>query len=138
MTRKMVEINNTEKLEQFKRDHRGNGLLLFYSATSLLSRDAKDTLREIIDETAAATLGTVDVGETKELHGSYGVTSVPTLLLLRQGTVVKRLEGKQSKAVYEALLAGALARRSDDNEAPPLRVTICSTPTCPQFIFIAT
>ncbi len=131
MTRKMVEINNTEKLKQFKRDHRGSGLLLFYSATSLLSRDARDTLREIIDETAAAPLGTVDVGKTKELHGSYGVTSVPTLLLLRKGTVVKRLEGKQSKAVYEALLAGAPARRSDGTEAPPLRVTVYSTPTCP-------
>jgi thioredoxin-like negative regulator of GroEL len=138
MTKKMVEINNTEKLEQFKRDHLGSGLLLFYSSTSLLSRDARDTLREIIDETAAAPLGTVDVGETKELHGSYGVTSVPTLLLLRQGTVVKRLEGKQSKAVYEALLAGTPVRRSDDTEAPPLRVTVYSTPTCPQVIFIAT
>jgi glutaredoxin-like YruB-family protein len=131
MTREIVEINDSEELEQFKQDHPGSGLLLFYSAASQLSRDARDTLREIIDGSAAAALGAVDVGRTKELHGGYGVTSVPTLLLLGQGTVVKRLEGKQSKAVYEALLAGAPARRPDGTEAPPLRVTVYSTPTCP-------
>ena len=115
MEKVTIEINDREKLQQFTREHATAGLLLFYSSASALSCDAKETLGAIIDEKKTAALGAVDVQQTKELHGGYGVTSVPTLLLLKEGTVVKRLEGKQSKAVYEALLAGTLEKMTEIN-----------------------
>ena len=67
----------------------------------------------------------------KDIHPQFGVTSVPTVVILKNGVVVKRIEGVQSKTAYEMLLGEASRKRADGTEAPPLRVTVYSSPTCP-------
>ena len=63
----------------------------------------------IVDEIAAdysgrIKVGKVDVDSEPELAGAFGVSSIPTLLLLKDGEVVERAVGARPKAQ----LAGAL------------------------------
>jgi thioredoxin-like negative regulator of GroEL len=51
----------------------------------------------------------VDVGEREDVAGHFQVTSVPTLVLVREKRVVARLEGRSSATQIESLLDAHLA-----------------------------
>jgi len=46
----------------------------------------------------------IDIDEDFELAGSFGIRSVPTLILFRNGEKVKTVVGAQSKAQLEKLV----------------------------------
>lgn len=55
---------------------------------------------EIADEYAGKiTVGKVNVSEAQRLAGQYGIMSIPTVVLFKQGKPVDRLVGLQSKEV---------------------------------------
>jgi len=67
-------------------------------------------LGPVVDEIAAehagrATVAKVNVDEAPELARRYGIRSIPTLLIFREGEVVERLQGVQPKQRIEAALA---------------------------------
>ncbi|MBC8570218.1 thioredoxin [Zongyangia hominis] len=64
----------------------------------------------IIDEVAGEVgervkVGKVNVDDEPELAARYGVMSIPTLLVLRDGKVVKNAVGAQSKAQIMDMLS---------------------------------
>ena len=67
-------------------------------------------LAPIVSEVAAekeSTLkvGKIDVDETPEIAARYGITSIPALLLFKNGAVVATSVGYVSKSDLEAFLA---------------------------------
>lgn len=66
-------------------------------------------LTPIIEELAAEYEGKVhiikvDIDEAQEIAQEYAITSIPTLLFIRQGEVVDKLAGFQSKDVLKEKL----------------------------------
>ncbi len=66
-------------------------------------------IKPIIDELAndfkdKAIIGKVDVDESAELANKFGVRSIPTLLLIKNGEVVERKVGVVPKAELADLL----------------------------------
>lgn len=66
----------------------------------------------ILDQLAAATadravIAKLDVDEAPEIAERFGIRSIPTLLVLRNGTEVSRLVGLQSASALDAALAAA-------------------------------
>lgn len=56
---------------------------------------------EISDEYAdTAVVGKVDVDSNQEFAAKYGVRNIPTVLVFKNGEVVKRQVGVASKATY--------------------------------------
>jgi thioredoxin 1 len=51
----------------------------------------------------------VDIDESPELAGQYGVTAVPTLLVFSGGKVLQKAMGFQSQKQLAALLGGVVA-----------------------------
>ena len=51
----------------------------------------------------------VDIDESPELAGQYGVTAVPTLLVFSGGKVIQKAMGFQSQKQLAALLGGVVA-----------------------------
>lgn len=49
-------------------------------------------------------IGKVNVDENKLLSNTYGITSIPTILVFRNGTVVERLRGLQQKSDLVAIV----------------------------------
>lgn len=54
-------------------------------------------IEEIADEAKETKIGKVNVDEESELAQQFGVMSIPTLLLIRNGEEVARMVGAQSK-----------------------------------------
>lgn len=55
-----------------------------------------------------ASICKVNVDEERTLARQYGVSSIPTILLMKDGQVVERIVGAQSKSVFESKLNALL------------------------------
>lgn len=55
-----------------------------------------------------ASICKVNVDEERALARQYGVSSIPTILLMKDGQVVERIVGAQSKSVFESKLNALL------------------------------
>jgi glutaredoxin 3 len=75
----------------------------------------------------------VELTLVKDIHGHFGVTEVPAVLLVRDGQVAQQIQGPQSLQSYEtALLAGpsgaGAAKATGARPAP--RVVVYTGPNC--------
>jgi len=71
-------------------------------------------LAPVIDELSTeyegkAKIGKLDVDESSKAAGEFGVQSIPTLILFKDGKEVDRMIGFQSKEVLKEKLDAALA-----------------------------
>jgi len=73
----------------------------------------------------------VDVAQTRDIHPYYGVTGVPTLVVVENGKVRNFVKGCQAPAYYEKILRGEGSRKSTGESTKQKRVTVYSTPSCP-------
>ena len=63
------------------------------------------TIAAIAEEQAGAVkVGKVDVDEQPELAAKFGIASIPTLMVFKNGSVVKSSVGVQPKAAIEGML----------------------------------
>ena len=94
------------KSEEFK-EMAGKVLVLadFFSTTcgpcKMLGCVLKDVEKEFGDD---LTILKVDFDQNKDLTAEYGVTGYPTLVLLKEGEEVGRLQGLQQKPVIIKLV----------------------------------
>jgi thioredoxin 1 len=62
-------------------------------------------LNELADELVGKLIvGKVNVDENEEIAGIYGISSIPTLLIFKNGEIVDKTIGLTSKAALSALL----------------------------------
>ncbi len=90
--------------------------VLNYEGTVLVDMFAEwcepcQVMSPIIDEIAEENLenvkvGKIDVDENMELAEKYGVVSIPTILIIKKGEVVKTFLGITDKEEIEASLRG--------------------------------
>ncbi|MDD3568803.1 MAG: glutaredoxin domain-containing protein [Bacteroidales bacterium] len=72
-----------------------------------------------------------DVTSTSDIHPTYGVTSVPTLIEFDKGAAKNVIKGCNDSNYYKALFDDALYVVDTKNEETPQKsVTVYSTPTC--------
>lgn len=96
------EVNN----EEFK-ELAGKGLVLadFFSTTCGPCKMLSFVLRDVEKEFGEGlTILKVDFDQNKDLTAEYGVTGYPTLVLLKDGAEVGRLQGLQQKPVIVKLV----------------------------------
>lgn len=74
----------------------------------------------------------VDVNKVRDIHGQYGITSVPSLLEFDQGEMIKTLKGCEPKDYYESYFNNQLYTAADPKDEPRQKqVIVYTTPTCP-------
>ena len=79
-------------------------LIDFYADWCGPCRMVSPIIDEIAEEYDEYLVGKVNVDKEGELAASFGVMSIPTLVVLRGGEVVKRVSGARPKAQILALL----------------------------------
>lgn len=57
-----------------------------------------------------ATIATVNVDENSELASQFGIRSIPTLLIFKDGRLVEQLVGINQKAVLKGKLLGLVSK----------------------------
>jgi glutaredoxin-like YruB-family protein len=107
-------------------------VLFFWGAFSDAANRALRELREFAREYTDVPVCSIDVQQVKGVHKEFGVGSVPTVLVMKNGGEAGRFVGVESAAFYATQLAGMapthLARRARKKS---LRVTVYTSPGCP-------
>ena len=67
-------------------------------------RQLTPVIEELGAENSIAKVGKLNVDDAQELAVKYGISSIPALLLFKDGEVVERLTGVQSKAKLQELI----------------------------------
>ena len=79
-------------------------LLDFYADWCGPCRMVAPTVHEIAEENDYIKVGKINVDENPDLATEYGVMSIPTLIVVKDGKVVNQAVGGRSKAAILAML----------------------------------
>lgn len=124
-------IKNRKDLEEAEQKHNEYMVLAFWGNFSENAERALKELQTFSEDYRDIPLFLVDVQKLKGIHKEYGVTSVPTVILLKNGTEINRYEGVESAAFYAVKLGGAApARMARPAKKKKLRVTVYTSPGC--------
>lgn len=72
-------------------------LIDFWASWCGPCRMVSPVIDEIAEETAGIKVGKVNVDEQRELASAFGIVSIPTLIVMKDGKVVKKSMGAQPK-----------------------------------------
>ncbi|MEA3503984.1 MAG: thioredoxin family protein [Bacteroidota bacterium] len=114
----LSEISNTEKL-----------YLLIFKNGSEQSDCAFENIKKIDETISDHTIYYVDVNEVKDIHKKYNITSAPTLIEFKKGTLSRIIKGCHEPAFYKNVMDNNIVKSTASKEKPK-RVIIYSTPTC--------
>lgn len=80
-------------------------LLDFWASWCGPCRMVSSVVDEIADERSDILVGKVNVDEEPDLAAVFNITSIPTLVVMRGGEVVKRVSGARPKSSILSLLS---------------------------------
>ena len=80
-------------------------LLDFWASWCGPCRMVSPVVDEIADERSDILVGKVNVDEEPDLAAVFNITSIPTLVVMRGGEVVKRVSGARPKSSILSLLS---------------------------------
>lgn len=105
--------------------------LLLYKSDGQQSLCAFQNLQQALVEQPEAPVFTADVASVRDIHGEYGITSVPSLLVFDQGKLTSVIKGCHDSSYYKAIAQNAVYQaRARAEGKEPKNVTVYSTPTC--------
>jgi glutaredoxin-like YruB-family protein len=105
-------------------------LLLFKSGNDQ-SQCAFQNISKVVQDQTGAPFFAADVATVKDIHTKYGITSVPSLLIFENNTLISVIKGCQDCNYYKALTDNAIFQAKAKAEGKTVkRVTVYSTPTC--------
>ncbi len=101
----MALINvNTDNFEEEILDAQQTVILDFWAEWCGPCMMLAPVLHEVAEENADITVGKVNVDEEPALAQAYGISSIPTLVVIKNGKEVKRSVGVIPKAKIEELV----------------------------------
>jgi len=129
--RMMQWVESRDDLLELARKHKDFFVLVFWGSFSGAAERVLRELKEFADEYRDVPLYILDVQKVKGVHKEYGVDSVPTVLALKDGVEIERLQGVESAAFYAAKLCGMAPRHLQGTaKKKALRVTVYTSPGC--------
>ena len=102
MSVKMIDKNNFEEVKNSDKPV----LLDFYADWCGPCRMVAPILHEIAEERPDVIVGKINVDQEEELAMQFGVYSIPTLVVMKNGEIVRQVSGARPKAQLLALLEG--------------------------------
>lgn len=102
MAVKHFDQNNFEEV----RKNPGVVLLDFYADWCGPCRMVAPILHEIAEERPDVIVGKINVDEEEHLAMKFGVYSIPTLVVMKNGEIIRQTSGARPKAQILAMLEG--------------------------------
>jgi len=107
----LEHAKDEEHLKELQKKNNELLVLAFYGAFSEAAGRALEELERFGSENKDIPLYVIDVQKMKGIHKQYGVSSVPTVAVIKDGEVRYRIEGVQNYRFYERIIM--------DISAPP-------------------
>lgn len=125
-------IDNQEILEQIQEKHKDFFMMMFYADFSSAAKQAMSELEKFSKESKEVPVYAVDVQKVKGIHKQFGVENVPTVIAVKAGKVLWRIEGVESAELYHRILTetDALPARKGEKTVSH-RITVYSGAGCP-------
>lgn len=125
-------IQKIEDLSQYNniKNDKSDFILMFYSENSQKSLQMVELIESLKTDNNEISIYAVNVAENNKIHPLLAVNSVPTVILFKNGNVVKKLEGLLGKDSYKRLIEGQIFQSQMGEEKPGHKVTVYTTPTC--------
>lgn len=98
----VVKVNK-ENFEEIKSENK-TVLLDFYAEWCAPCRAIAPIVENIAEENQQYLIGKINVDEEQELAARYDVSSIPTLIIMKNGEILKRSIGLKSKQEILAML----------------------------------
>lgn len=108
----VVELTKNNPIHDLERG--GIKLVYFWAESSSLSRSFKPVYKKVAEKHGDVVFGTVDAQAERELTTAFGISSVPTLLITREGVTLVQHAGVLSESALEDLIAQARALKMDE------------------------
>jgi len=127
-------VENFEELVEATRGLKGTAIVGFFGDFSDKSRAAWPNFQAFCARHPDLPVFLVDVARVKDVHRRLGVTLVPTVAFLKDGTVVQQVVGVRTVAEYEASLSGQArtgSSSSTGSSRPSHRVLVYTGASCP-------
>ena len=102
MSVQMIDKNNFEEVKNSDKPV----LLDFYADWCGPCRMVAPILHEIAEERPDVIVGKINVDEEPGLAEAFGVYSIPTLVVMKNGEIVRQVSGARPKAQILAMLEG--------------------------------
>jgi len=125
------EIRDNLHLDKIKRENHNLLIIIFYTSSSEKSKKVLDIFKMIKDENIKAPLFSVNATEVKDIHPNFGISTVPAVLVLKQGKVSNIIYGIHDRQYYEMLLYDthvSLSVKADKDIRH--NVIVYTSPTC--------
>lgn len=133
------EVNDRDQLQEALNEHKEYCVLAFWGRFSDASERALAELKQFADDYRKIPIHTIEVQDVKGIHKEYAVSSVPTVIVLKNGKEADRFTGAESAAFYALHLAGMApihVARPRKRKTP--RVTVYTSPGCPPCSLVKT
>ena len=132
----MLEVvSHADEVRRAVAEGAGKGAIIigFFGDFSAASKEARPAFEKFCADNPDQRALLVDVLAVRGVHKDFGVTGVPTVIAVRDGRVLRKVEGVQSAEGYDrALLSEAtVVRTRKDDDKPAHRVVVYTGPHCP-------
>ena len=106
----------------------------FFGDFSAIAKAAQPAFEAFCEKNADVDTFLVDVGKVKGLHKKFGVKTVPTVVTVRDGEVIREVSGKQNAEYYERSLLPheyLSVLSSEDGDGKKVHnVVVYTSPSC--------
>lgn len=126
----LLKISSYQELQE-KLKGTDRAFLLLYKEGSPQSECALKNLEAADLPADKVIMMKANVGEVRDIHPVYNISSVPTLLEFNNGEFKNVVKGCNPPDYYRAYIENSLfSAPAAEGEAPQKRVTVYTTPTC--------
>ncbi|OPX30802.1 MAG: glutaredoxin [Candidatus Omnitrophica bacterium 4484_171] len=130
----MIEyVKSSGHFEELKTKNKDFLMVLFYTDASDKSKTALKVMEEFSEENKDVYVCAVNAAKVKDIHTIYGISTVPTVLAIKNGKPSKIVYGPQSKEYYQRLLydVPAAVSGSDGESRKSHNVVVYTSSSCP-------
>ena len=127
-------VKSEEHLKNLQKKHKDILVLAFYGAFSDAAKRALMEWKQFSAENGDIPLYIINVQKLKGIHKKFGINGVPTVIIIKNGGAIHRIEGVQNYRFYERVvldISTQPAGKKGKEERRNRYVVVYSGPGCP-------
>ena len=99
-----VKVFDSNNFQSEVLDYEGTVIVDFFATWCGPCKIMSGIIDEIAEEVTDVKVGKIDVDESSDIASDYGIMSIPTIIIFKNGEIVKTFVGVTDKGEIKAIL----------------------------------